>query len=249
MKKLVALLLAVLMVLSMAACSKKEEGASASVTLDEKFVGTWVGFLGEAYDVELLPEQVANYVLNVQADGTVTLTTEVSEFKMSGVAEGDTLTITESNLDITNEAILADGVLYVENLLDMNTNIFFAKDGEIPEGTFLTDPEEDLEEDDGSELLGVWGSYQVLNAIDEDVSDEIPADAMVLTFLDEDTVDVMIGEDLYPGESYEYYDGFGWLADIELDISFEITEDGEMKVDYYDAEENGYYFTCAKVEL
>lgn len=237
MKKLLTLLLAMIMVLSLAACG----GNKATTKLDEKFVGDWVGVGGDVFDITMTAEEAAAYTMKVAENGKVALSIDGETLEATGTVSGDTLTFKEPALDITNTAVLTDNVLYLENIMDFGINVYMVKEGDTSYDPTQFMPEE------LQAVVGIWQSYEVLNVLDEDVSDQIPADALTMEFLADGTANIMIGEDFYPEERWVMMDTFGYLEESACDLTWDM-EDGELRASYYDAEDNGFYFTCEKID-
>ena len=87
------------------------------------FVGEWIGKNGNDLDNEMSEDLAAYYSLTVYPNGEVKVDIDGVVLDTVGSVKDHTLTFTEPTLDISSTAILEDGVLHVENLLDLGINI------------------------------------------------------------------------------------------------------------------------------
>lgn len=240
MKKIIALLLALVMVLSFAACGKDESksDSSAQSGAESTFVGEWIGVGGAAWDVSLTAEDAAAYALSVSDDGKATISIDGDPIEAEWSSKGDKITLKADALAMSTEGTLKDGAILFEDLFDLGIKIYFAQ-----EGTDAADPSLYIPESDKA-MVGTWTSYAVTDLFDDDISDVVPADSLIMIFNGDYTVDISLGDETIVGETWTISDGFGFLLDSEYDFTWDVVDD-EIVVSYYD-ESDTYKFTCAK---
>lgn len=238
MKKILAILLSVMMILTIGACGKKEEQNNSGATADNQFTGEWIGVGGDLFGMAMTAEEAAAYTLTVNSDGKAVLTTDGEPLETTWESAGDTITLKVDVLDEESAGTLSDGAIQFEDLLGLGINIYFAK-----EGTDAADPSLYIPEADKA-MIGTWKSYAVTDILDDDASAIIPADSLTITFNGDYTADIDIGELKITGESWTLYDGYGFLTDSDYDITWDVTGD-EIVVSYYDGNDT-YKFTCKK---
>ena len=235
MKKILAFLLAVMMMLSLVACGNKD-GSNTAATADE-FEGDWIGVGGDAWGIAFTAEDAAAYVLSVSGSkASVIVDGEAMEATCK--TDGNTITLEIEALDMSSTGTLEDGAIYFEDLLGLGINIYFAK-----EGTDAADPALYIPEAD-SAMVGTWYSYAVTDILDEDASDVFPEDALIMNFNGDYTVDIELDGEMKVGETWTLSEDFGFLTDSDYDFTWDVVED-EIVVSYYDGSDT-YKFICEK---
>ena len=249
MKKVLSIVLVCIMVFSLAACGGDDNGSNSNggssagnaVPADSPFIGEWIGVGGEAWGLPMTAKDAAAYTLSVKADGKAALTTEGSPLEVAWNTDGDKITLKQENIDVSSTGTLKDGAILFDDLMDLGIKIYFAK-----EGTDAADPALYIPETDKA-MVGTWTSYAVTDILEDDISDVVPADSFTITFRSDYTADVKIGELDIPDQTWALSDGFGYLADSEYDITWDVVDD-EIKICYFDDQSDSYYFMCKKTE-
>jgi len=245
MKKTLSLFLVVIMMLTLGACGKdkKEDGAAtdgkkAETAVENKFEGEWLGVGGDAWGFAMTAEDAAAYTLTVEKTEKASIVVDGDALEAKYTVDGDSIILKVEELDMESTGNLTDGAIYFEDLMGLGINIYFAK-----EGTDAADPSRYIPEAEKA-MVGTWTSYAVTDILDEDVSDIVPADALVMNFNGDYTVDIDLAGEMIVGETWTIYEDFGYLTDSEYDFSWDVVGD-EIVVSYYDGEDT-YKFTCAK---
>ena len=239
MKKILSMVLSVMMILSLGACGKKEEQKGSEAKADNQFTGEWIGVGGDMFGMAMTVEEASAYTLTVNGDGKAVLNTDGEPLDTTWTSADDTITLKVDALEIETAGNLADGAIYFEDLMGFGVNIYFAK-----EGTDAADPSLYIPEADKA-MVGTWTSYAVADVLGDDMSATVPADSLKLTFKGDYTVDVEIGAEKFEGETWSLMESFGYLADSDCDISWDVVGD-EIEVTY--SGDDYLVFTCRKTE-
>ncbi|MBQ4528447.1 MAG: hypothetical protein II998_10275 [Clostridia bacterium] len=239
MKKILALVLAVMMVMTLGACSSEEKATKSESKSSGKFVGEWIGVGGDTFGIAMTGEEAGSYTLSVTDDGKASLSIDGEAMELKWSEEGDTIVLKEETLDITNKGNLTNGAIYIEDLMGFGINIYFAQ-----EGTDAADPSLYIPEADRA-MLGTWTSYAVTDVLDEDISDVVPADSLTITFNGDYTATVYVNGLNILGQSWSLSEGYGFFVDSDYDISWDVLGE-EIKVCYFDENGDSYYYMCKK---
>jgi len=261
MKKVLALLLALVMVFSLAACGgdgsesaeKKPEATNTETnkTVDgngetnkeaadngDTILGEWIGVGGDSFGFSMTATDAAAYTITLEEGGKGSTTLDSDPMDIEWSQDGDKITVTVIDYDTTSEGTLTDGALYFEDYVGFGVNIYLAKEGTPAFDPGLYIPEED------KAMVGTWTSYKVTDVLEEDVSDVMAADALVMTLNGDYTAEAELNGEVIESTSWTLYDGFGYLTESEYDISWDVKGD-EIVVAYY-TDEDAFYFTCSK---
>ena len=212
MKKIIAILLAIAMLLSLAACGGGEPDPNAGKYqgISAKALGITMA-MSEVYPGETWVELKSGGKGNIMLDG--------DEYPMKWTLDGEAITITIDGVDSVGK--LSDGVITVD-LMDMGVEMTFLKEGaEMPasEATYhdagyweivrmeSEDPASAISEED----MGFVKSLGVLMYM------ELNADGTGVLFMDEET-------------PLTWVDGSITLTGENLTVSYTL-ENGEMKLD------------------
>lgn len=117
MKKIIAILLTLAMVLSLAACGEKEEDPNAGV-----YYGTYGTYSGFSMPVEKLFEGGCSLELMTGGKGVITLGAD--DYKVKWSLEGEEITVSLQGED--SVGTLKDGVIEIE-FLGMGLTVTFEK--------------------------------------------------------------------------------------------------------------------------
>ena len=228
MKKIVSLFLTITMVLSLVACGG---GGRA----DDAYVGKWISVAGTAMGFTLTGEDIEGFDLDLEAGGKGTMSVDGEAAKIKWTNDDTTLTLSVSGEEFVGN-IGKDTLVFV-NLMNLGMDLTFAK-----EGTDAAKPENFLPENE-KKLLGSWTSYKVTDVLGDDVSGEVAADALKMTFNSDHTVDIEFGGEAISAQKWSMLDDWGSLDDSDYDFSWSVVGE-EIEVTY-----NGddyWIFTCAK---
>ena len=117
MKKIIAILLALAMVLSLAACGEKEEDPNAGI-----YIGTYGTYSGFSMPVEDLFEGGCSLELMTGGKGVITLGAD--DYKVKWSLDGEALTVSLQGQE--SVGTLKDGIIEIE-FLDMGLSLTFEK--------------------------------------------------------------------------------------------------------------------------
>lgn len=228
MKKIISIILAGIMMLSLAACG--EDGRS-----DDAYVGKWQSVSGTAMGYTLTGEDISGFSFDFESDGKGIMTVDGDKTKIKWTNDDKNLTVKIDDEKLVGE--IGDNTLKFKNLLDTGMDITFAK-----EGTDAANPENYFPENE-KKMLGSWSSYKVTDVLGDDASGEVAADALKMTFKGDHTVDIEFRGEKIEAQKWSMLDDWGTLDDSEYDFSWQIVDE-EIEVTYN--EEEYWIFTCAK---
>ena len=227
MKKLLSIILAGIMLLSLVACG----GGRA----DEAYVGNWISVSGTAMGFTMTGEDIEGFGLVLESGGKGTMRIEGDEAGIKWTNDDTNLTVTVQGEELVG-TIGTDTLTFV-NLLNTGMDLTFAK-----EGTDAAKPENFLPENE-KKIIGSWSSYKVTDVLGDDVSGEIAADALKLTFKGDKTVDIEFNGESIVGEKWSMLDTWGSLDESDYDFSWDNAGE-ELEVTYNGDEY--WIFTCKK---
>jgi len=228
MKKLLSIILAVVMLLSLVACGG---GGRA----DDAYVGKWISVAGTAMGITLTGEDIEGFSLDLEAGGKGTMSIDGDAAKIKWTNDDTTLTLSVSGEDFVG-SVDNDTLVFV-NLMNLGMDLTFAK-----EGTDAANPENFLPETE-KKMIGTWTSYQVTDVLGDDASGEVAPDALKMTFKGDKTVDIEFNGESITGQKWSMLDTWGSLDDSEHDFSWDLLGE-EIEVTYNGAEY--WVFTCKK---
>ena len=212
MKKIIAILLTIAMVLSLAACGGGEPDPNAG-----KYQGISASALGMTMDMsEVYPGETW---VELKSGGKGTVMLDGDDFPMKWTLDGEAITITVEDVD--SVGTLADGVITVD-LMDMGVEMTFLKEGAempAPKATYHD--------------AGYW---EIVRMESEDPASAISEEDMafvkslgVLMYMDlnADGTGALFMEDEMP---LTWTDGAISFTEENMTVSYTL-ENGEMKLD------------------
>ena len=212
MKKIIAILLAVVMLLSLAACGGGEPDPNAG-----KYQGISAKALGMTMDMsEVYPGETW---VELKSGGKGTVMLDGDDFPMKWTLDGEAITITIEDVD--SVGTLADGVITVD-LMDMGVEMTFLKEGAempAPKATF---------NDAGYWEIVRMESDDPASAIsEEDMAFAKSVGVLMYMELNADGTGVLFMEDEMP---LTWADGAITFTEENMTISYTLAS-GEMKLD------------------
>ncbi len=163
MKKLLAILLAMALLLSLAACGKDED----------PHAGKYIGIAAEMMGMEMPMSEVydgENY-LELKSGGKGTLTLEGDSYKVKWSLEGEDLTVTVDGED--SDGTLKNGVISVD-FMDMGLILTFEKEKTpAKEGSLAAAMEKRMEGDEFNVIRYEHAGYWELIRMDSDNPDDV----------------------------------------------------------------------------
>lgn len=239
MKKLLALLLAVIMVLSLTACGG-EGGLSTGGG-----VGSWGGRyiaieaenINDAMD-RLDQDDLTEFAFVLNDDFTVEYTTDGEEY-LNGTWDIEEIFINfyegENEIAVGDCDIREDCIVFYD-FMGCGYRVYFAK-----EGTDAADPFKRLSEEEQF-FIGTWTSHKVLDGAGEETMDFMYGD-FVITFNTDYTAEIV-----YDGETMTDTWTYNEFESCTDDMDFYITVNGD-ELEIYDGEFSlEYTFVCKKTE-
>lgn len=227
MKKLLSIILAGVMLLSLTACG----GGRA----DDAYAGNWISVSGTAMGFTMTGEDIEGFGLTLETDGKGTMAIDGDEANIKWTNDDTNLTVTVEGEDLV--ATIGKDTLTFVNLMNTGMDLTFAK-----EGTDAAKPENFLPENE-KKIIGSWTSYKVTDVLGDDVSGEVAPDALKMTFKGDKTVDIEFNGESITGEKWSMLDTWGSLDESDYDFSWDIVGE-EIEVTYNGDEY--WIFTCKK---
>lgn len=249
--RILALLLALVMVLSLCACGKKEENAApapskpaASEPAAPKgpdAAGKYTAVQAVMMGMTMAGDDVPDFQIDLKDGGKGTVTIDGDSDETAWTLSGDQLTLEVDGEKMTGK--LDGDVIVFDDMLGMGFQMTFARDGSPSADPALwVSAEAEAAE---AELIGVWTSYEVLDLMDEDASGEYDPEGMVLDIREDNTVGCYWqGQDL--GDQEWNFMGGSVYLDNGIDFSF--TDSGDLEVCFNDYDICPSYLTyhCRK---
>lgn len=212
MKKRIAILLTIVMLLSLAACGSGEPDPNAG-----KYQGISAKALGMTMDMsEVYPGETW---VELKSGGKGTVMLDGDDFPMKWTLDGEAITITIEDVDSVGK--LADGVITVD-LMDMGVEMTFLKEGaEMPE------PEAAYNDAGYWEIVRMESEDPESAISEEDMAFVKSVGALMYMELNADGTGALIMEDEMP---LTWTDGAISFTEENMTVSY-ILENGEMKLD------------------
>lgn len=227
MKKILIIALVAIMAISLTACGGEKT--------NDAYVGNWISVSGTAMGYTLTGEDIDGFALTLKDGGKGTMKIDGDEAGIKWTDDGANIIIKVQGEELVGA--IGDNTLLFKDLLGTGMDLTFAK-----EGTDAAKPENFLPENE-KKLLGSWTSYKVTDVLGDDVSGEVAADALKMTFNSDHTVDIEFRGEAISAQKWSMLDDWGSLDDSDYDFSWSVVGE-EIEVTY-----NGddyWIFTCAK---
>ena len=205
MKKVFSLVLAFLLVVSLAGCGSKERA-------DEALVGKYLAVTGTAMGMTLSGADMAGFTHELKSGGKATMTVDGTSADGKWVNDDKTITLTIENTDMVGkfekDTIIFEGIL--KEMIGTSMDLKFAK-----EGTDAAKPENFLPEEERA-LLGDWVGASVVDALDKDISGEISPDSMKATLSTDHTCTITYKGEEIAKPKWSYFSG---MVSLEGDVA------------------------------
>ena len=231
MKKIISSFIAIMLCLSMVACGQTSGRA------DEALVGKYISVSGTALGITLTGDDIAGFNLELKSKGKAVFEVDGTSSNGKWVNDDSTVTVTVDGVDmvgtIGEDTITFESIL--EEMVGTSMDLKLAR-----EGSDAARPENNLP-DEERVLLGDWVGVTVTDALDEDASGDIAADAMQATFNGDHTASIKLNGEEIATPTWSVYSG---TVFFEGDVAAGASLYGEMKdenlvitysgEDYYD---------------
>ena len=212
MKKIIAILLAIVMLLSLAACGDGEPDPNAG-----KYQGISASALGMTMEMsEVYPGETW---VELKSGGKGTVMLDGDEFPMKWTLDGEAITITIDGVDSVGS--LADGVITVD-LMEMGVEMTFLK-----EGAEMPAPEVTYNDAGYWEIVRMESEDPESAISEEDMAFVKSVGVLMYMELNADGTGALIMEDEMP---LTWTDGAISFTEENMTVSYTL-ENGEMKLD------------------
>ena len=205
MKRVVSLVLALLLMVSLSACGSLGRA-------DEALVGKYLAVTGTAMGMTLSGNDMAGFTLELKGGGKVTMSIDGTSADGKWVNDDKTITLTIDNTDMVGkldkDTITFESIL--KEMIGTSMDVKFAK-----EGTDAAKPENFLPEEERA-LLGDWVGASVVDALDKDVSGEVSPDSMKATLSADHTCTITYKGEEIAKPKWSYFSG---MVSLEGDVS------------------------------
>ena len=216
MKKIIAILLTIVMLLSLAACGGGEPDPNAG-----KYQGISAKALGMTMDMsEVYPGETW---VELKSGGKGTVMLDGDDFPMKWTLEGDAITITIEDVDSVGK--LADGVITMD-MMGMGLEMTFLK-----EGAQMPAPEVTYHDAGYWEIIRMESEDPESAISEEDMAFVKSVGVLMYMELNADGTGALIMEDEMP---LTWSDGAITLTEENMTVSYTL-ENGEMKLDMMEA--------------
>ncbi len=212
------------------------ETAAEAAEEESGIAGSYLAVAGEAMGFTLTGDEVAGFNIELDADGSGTMTVDEDSQTFTWTQEGETLIITIEGENI--EAVIGEDILTFEDMLGMGMDLTFAK-----EGTEAADPELYLPEEEKA-MIGVWTSHAVATVMGDDASEEVDPASIRIEFFSNHTAVASFGDTDLGETGWELFSSSGYFDDEYVLTGWDQAEDAIEII--YSTEDDYWVFTCTK---
>ncbi len=238
MKKIISSFIVIILCLSMVACG-------SSGRADEALVGKYVSVSGTALGMTMTGDDIAGFNIELKSKGKATFEVQGTVADGKWVNDDTTVTLTIDGVDmvgtIGEDTITFESIL--EEMVGTSMDLKFAK-----EGSEAAKPENNLPEEEKA-LVGDWIGQSVVDALDEDASGEIAADAMQAKLNSDHTASIIYnGEEIATPTWSVFSDTVTFEGEVAGGASlYGESKDGALLITY--SGEDYYTFTMAPITV
>jgi|GEM_PF-1820906 hypothetical protein len=217
MKKVLALVLASLMLVFLVSCG----GSSEPSPYEGKYVCVYANLL----DYAMTGDDVPEITLEIASGGKAKWVSDTDNSEFEWKIENDKMTLSSAGLDYATASLEEDKII-IDDWMGLGFAYTFAK-----EGSAAADPSLYITlSDDEEAMVGTWTSYSVEDILGDDLSEDYNADGLTLDVKDDFTYTLTLdGEELESGK----WSALGTWASVEesaYDLDWTVQEDGGLKV-------------------